>query len=381
MRYVGRHGRRDFSGFTPKLSVIMPCKGIDPGFADNVRSLLEQDYPDYELLFVTATEDDPARALLRDLVERHRERPTRLLVSGIQPGRSQKLNNQLFACERARPDGQALVFVDSDVRARRTFLRELVAPLANRNVGATTGFRWYIPERGGLGSYLRATWNGGGLPMLADPKLAYAWGGAMGILRQTFLRAGVAERWDKALTDDFPVTVAVRNLGLRVEFVPQCLLGSHEDASLSQVLEWTNRQTVICRVYDPALWRAIFAFHAVYVLGFVLAFAGLILSAVAPQAGISAWPFVAMFGVIPIEMGAGMLLWHTVRRILPEIGGWRRALKHALLVPAAMFLIFHNSLHSLATRDICWRGVVYRLHSPTRTEVMGTEAASGATRA
>ena len=376
--YVRRELAHEATPFTPRLSVIMPCKGVDPGFHENVRSLLEQDYPDFELLFVTATSDDPARAGLEELLATHSDTRASLLVAGIQPGRSQKLNNQLFACARVRPDAEALVFADSDVRAQPTFLRDLVAPLGEGGVGASTGFRWYIPAGGGAASYLRATWNGGGLPMLAHPKLAYAWGGSMAILRETFERADVAGRWSVALTDDFPLTDAVRKLGLRVKFVPRCLLGSHEDAVLADVVEWTNRQTVICRVYNPALWWGILTFHGIHALGLIAALSALSARALWPAVPLSCWPAVAMLGLMPVEAIAGLFLWGTVRRLLPGVGGWRRALRHVALAPAAVLLIFYNSVHSLLTHDICWRGVTYRLHSPSHTEVLSERAAVNA---
>jgi len=369
-RYVHRSLMARPAPYTPRLSVIMPCKGVDPGFRENLRSLMEQDYPDFELIFVTAARDDPARTVLEETVAEYPHRACRLLAAGTAAGRSEKLNNLLFACGQVRPESEALVFVDSDVRAHPRFLRDLVAPLREEGVGATTGFRWYIPEAGGLGSYLRATWNGGGLPMLAHPKLAYAWGGATAILRRTFERTGVPRRWRHALTDDFPLTEAVRSAGLEVRFVPQCLVTSHEDSSLGEVVEWTNRQTVICRVYNPRLWRGIFFIHAAHALGLTLAAAMILVKVLVPGAGFSVWPALAMLGSLPLEAGSGMLLWQAVRKLRPEVGGWWRALKHAALVPVAIGLIFYNSVHSLLTRDIRWRGVRYRLHSPDHTEVL-----------
>ena len=368
--YVKRELGRTPDPFTPPVSVILPCKGVDPGFEDNVRSLIQQDYPDFEMLFVTATEDDPARECLRRIIKDYPQDKLRLLVAGIDPGRSQKLNNQLFACEQIRPETETLVFVDSDVRAQPDYLRNLIAPLQDKGIGATTGFRWYLPEQGGFGSYLRATWNGGGLPMLAHPRLAYAWGGSMGILRATFRRAGVARRWETALTDDFPLTDAVRELGLSVHFVPRCLLGSHEDTSLRDTLEWTNRQTIICKVYNPPLWWGLFLFHAIHAVALFLGVGLFAAKLLWPALGVPVWPAATMSGAVLIEGIAGLMLWGTVRRLLPEVGGWGQALKHACLAPPAILLIFYNSLHSLCTQDIRWRGVRYRLHSSEHTETL-----------
>lgn len=384
--YVRRERARTRAPFTPKLSVVLPCKGIDPGFEANVRALLRQEYPDYELLVVVATRDDPAYECVEKLVAAEGMRHVRLLVAGIEPGRSQKLNNQLCALRHVRAATEAYVFVDSDIRAHPQFLRELAAPLLDAGVGATTGFRWYIPERrweGGalhrlslrFGSYLRATWNGGGLPMLIDPRHAYAWGGAMATLRRTFEECEVAARWEKALTDDFPLTNAVRARGLTVRFVPACLVGSHEDSTLAQTWEWTDRQTIICRVYDRGLWRLIFTVYALHAVSMAVGVEVLLLALWLSHLGaLLLWPMLVALAVLPLEYAAGMLLWTEVRRLLPEVGGRRQMIKHVLLIPAALTLIFLNSVHSLRTNEIRWRGTRYRLHSAVETEVIPENA-------
>jgi hypothetical protein len=270
-----------------------------------------------------------------------------------------------------RPESEVLVFLDSDIRARPTFLLSLVEPLGRAEAGATTGFRWYIPEKGGFASYLRATWNGGGVPILAQRSLAYAWGGAMAMRKSDFVRAGIREKWATALTDDFPLTDAVRNvLKSSVVFVPRCLVASHEDASFRQMLEWTNRQTIICRVYNPKLWFVLFMSHGVQSLAFLTG-AALIAARLVGAAGFPLNVALLLFAAIPLQIGSGMLLWRTVQmHLLPEIGGWGQAFKHAVLVPAAILLIFWNSVHSLFTRVICWRGVRYRLISRDATDVL-----------
>ncbi len=66
-RYVTRCLGADRPDFAPPLTVVMPCKGLDPGFDANISSMLAQDYPDYEVLFVTATQSDPAYERVRAL--------------------------------------------------------------------------------------------------------------------------------------------------------------------------------------------------------------------------------------------------------------------------------------------------------------------------
>jgi len=368
-RYCREEEARSRPHFAPPVTVILPCKGVDPGFRENVEALLRQDYPDYEIVFVTATADDPAVPDIEAAIAAHPERRTRLVTAGIREGRSQKINNQLVALESVRPESEALVFVDSDARPQPDFLRRLIAPLQDETVGATTGFRWYVPLEGGFGSYLRAAWNGGGLPMLAHPRFAYAWGGAMAIRKRTLDEIGIRGCWDHALTDDFPLTHAVRAAGMGVCFVPQCLLGTHEDVSLRNAVEWTNRQTVICRVYNPVLWHGIFWTHAVLAAGMALGI-GLLAGAALGRGG-PWWLGLALLTVVPLEIINGLLVLGTVRRLLPPgYLRWKDNVLLAAAIPAAMGLILGNSIRSLLSHEIVWRGIRYVVISPTETRVL-----------
>jgi hypothetical protein len=62
--YVRRETARPVPDFQPFVSVIAPCRGLEPGLAENLRPLLEQDYPRYEVLFVFDRADDPAAGLV-----------------------------------------------------------------------------------------------------------------------------------------------------------------------------------------------------------------------------------------------------------------------------------------------------------------------------
>src|SRR5262249_5438042 len=143
--------------------------------------------------------------------------PVKFVIAGLNPKRGQKINNQLAALGEIAADSEALVFVDSDVIARRDFLKHLVSRLADENVGATTGYRFYIPFKGDWPSLIRSLWNRMSAWELANPKSAFAWGGAMAIKRSTFEKARVASHWDAACDDDLSLTTAVKDLGLTVK--------------------------------------------------------------------------------------------------------------------------------------------------------------------
>ncbi|HEY9711948.1 MAG TPA: glycosyltransferase, partial [Chroococcales cyanobacterium] len=262
LKYVHNELQLKPGGYIPKVSLILPCKGLDPDFATNIRKLLSQDYLDpstgkanFEVIFAVGSKDDPAYAALIEQCSKTTSVNSQVVVAEPNPQRAHKVNSQLAALEKISADSEVLVFVDSDVIARADFLKYLVAQLNNPQIGATTGYRFYIPFKGDWPSLIRSLWNRVTLWELANPQYAFAWGGAMAARREIFEKAKVKESWEFSADDDLALTTAIKKLGLRIHFVPQCLVASHGDASFSEIIEWTNRQLILTKVYYPELWR------------------------------------------------------------------------------------------------------------------------------
>lgn len=374
--------------YLPPISVILPCKGLDPGFKDNLRKLLDQDYvkdgkPQFEVIFTVASADDPAYAAIEEIRKTIDLVETKIVVAGVNSQRGQKINNQLAALQVISDRTEAIVFVDSDVIARNNMLRYLVAPLSQPGVGATTGYRFYIPFKGDLPSVLRSMWNRVTAWEMGSEKYAFAWGGAMAIKRDTFKQARVAESWDRAADDDLSLTTSVKALGLQVRFVPQCLVASHGDGSLEEIVEWTNRQLILTKVYYRELWlRAIYrAILLSFWLGAVLfsLFAYI-------ASGSNEWLLSLMAGLslIPVELFflvKAQGLWKRVLLAnLPtpatddekelQAAFDKTLLRSVMAIPLAHLVLPFVTLYSVLTNRIKWRGVRYELKSPTETVVV-----------
>ncbi len=375
-RYVQKEMAVGEPLYRPRLSVILPCKGIDHGFVDNVKKLLDQDYdiegqPGFEVLFAVASETDPAFPILKRISEEEHRISTQVVIAGINPVRAQKLNNQLAALKQLSPDSEAIAFVDSDVIARRDFIRYLVGRLDNPSVGVTTGYRFYIPEKGGAASLLRSLWNRMSAWELASPTHAFAWGGAMAIKRDVFERAGVLNHWDRAADDDLSLTTAIKDIGLKVHFVPQCLVAHYGDGDWAEVTEWMNRQLILTKVYYPALWRR--AIFRAGIMGFWLvcmfvSIAGYLVT----RENIHLQSVLAGLTVFPVEfffLLQGQSLWERVLSDRSQqIAGafW----KFCMAIPLAHIALPWMTLYSTCTNRIQWRGVTYELRSPTETVVV-----------
>lgn len=362
--------------YMPRLSVILPCKGLDHGFADNVKKLLDQDYgtaekAEFEVIFTVASESDPAYSVLKKISEAQTRVPTKVIVAGINPIRAQKINNQLAALKQISDSTEVIAFVDSDVIARNDFLRHLVGRLNEPGVGVTTGYRFYIPDKGGAACMLRSLWNRMSAWELASPSHAFAWGGAMAVKRAVFDQAKVLEHWDRAADDDLSLTTAVKEVGLQVRFVPQCLVATHGDGDWAEVVEWMNRQLILTKVYYPALWRR--AIVRAWIMAFWLV--SMCVSAcgyLVTSENIHLQSLLAGCTVFPVEfffLLKGQALWERVlsdRKHDISRAFW----KFCLAIPLAHLVLPWMTLYSTLTNRIQWRGVTYELKSPTETVVV-----------
>ncbi len=374
-QYVESELRFAPGAYTPKVAVILPCKGLDKGFRENVEQLLGQEYgsdrcSNFEIIFAVASKADPAYPVLCELAGSSAQAPIKLVVAGTSPHRAQKINNQLHALKEVSEDTEVLVFVDSDMVARPDFLKYLVAHLSDPCVGATTGYRFYVPRKGDWPSVVRSIWNRMTAWEMANPKLAFAWGGAMAVRRDQFEKARVAESWDRAADDDLSLTTALKMLGLKIRFVPQCLVATRDDATLPEILDWTNRQLILTKVYYPKLWLKAIAratVMAVWLLTMIAAAAGWAVTgdgwfALATAAGAL---------VIPVELWFLFRAQSMWKRVLSDC---TRELNESfwpfcLAIPLAHLTLPWMTLFSVLTNRIQWRGITYELRSPTETVV------------
>ena len=175
-------------GFTPRTCVVMACKGDEPELARHVEAILTQDYPNYRTIIVTDTVEDPAYHIVNSILSRHASEDAHLYKSNCHPRASGKVAALLTAIEKDAGTSEAFAFVDSDATVPPGWLADLVAPLGDDSVGATTGFRWYFPSRGEFWSHVESAWNASGSNLMFNERYNFPWGGAMAIRTETMKR-------------------------------------------------------------------------------------------------------------------------------------------------------------------------------------------------
>jgi ceramide glucosyltransferase len=119
----------------PAVSVLKPVHGLEAQLKENIESFFQQNYPAYEVLFATDSASDPALEVIREVCARYPHIPSRALVIEAQ------WPNPVVQAYHSMTEAAAheiLVTTDSDVEVTPNYLREVVSPLIDRQVGMVT---------------------------------------------------------------------------------------------------------------------------------------------------------------------------------------------------------------------------------------------------
>ena len=367
--YVRRRLHMDPGFYAPRVALLCPCKGMEPGLERNLLALTEFERQNYEIFFILAAESDAARSAVERIAASSKVK-ARVVIAGSPSNSGEKVNNLRVAVEQLPPEFEVLVFTDSDGRPGKSWLHHLVAPLGDVRIGATTTMRWLIPNRSNLPTALLAAWNAPVVTMLSEKGKNFCWGGGTAIRRSIFEQSGVMDEWRNSVSDDYSLTRALERNNRSIVFVPECLTPSYVETDFEGLLEFTNRQVLITRVYAEKVWTAAAVTHLLYCMTLLLGVI-LILSNFFEQR--------PSFHIATLTFLPALL--SSIRSAIRLIGVTEalpagrsqitvQAWIYVLLTVLVPFLYAVNFVNSLVTRKIRWRGMAYELIGPGQTRIV-----------
>lgn len=337
------------TGDYPPISVLRPVKGLDPGAEENFRALLEQDYPQMEVVFSLQDPDDPALPVIRRLVADYPHIPIRILVNPVLPGFNGKSSNLVHAARASSHD--LLVVLDSDVRPDDgLLLRRLAAgvlhprPNASRTVGAACALCFYRGAQNFWGRLLQLETN---LLMTQVGMLNAAWGdlqagigGAAFIVRKSALaQVGGFEAFGDSVAEDIALGKALVRAGYGIRWVARASC-QVQSTTFRELVDNLKRWALADFALSKPHWAAHLAVNRLYAYALL---AGLFLPGLRV-------PALAYMG---LKIAFAMVAERFFARSQPA--WW------ALLVPAAdMFLALAFPLFLLFPY-FRWRGIPYRV--------------------
>jgi ceramide glucosyltransferase len=254
-------------------------------------------------------------------------------------------------------------------------LRPLVEEEADQ-IGATTGFRFYVPADRRLPNVMVTIINAAVAALLGPGWRNIAWGGSMALRRADFFAFGVDQAWQHALSDDYVLSWCVKNQAKKkIQFVQGCLVGSVADFSWTAFWEFAARQYRITKVCAPGVWLAAVAAAKLYLIGlaYPLLFFLLSVAGIVPHksGGID-----YLLGVMFLALYVANILrgWYLLQGGIAALPGQAEKLGAArfwftLGYPASLFVNLLALLKSASGRAIEWRGVRYTLHNRLETTV------------
>ncbi len=381
---LDKHKKKRLS-YWPRTALIVPCKGLDSAFSDNITSFFNQEYENYLLWFVVADEADPAYAPLCELKNRlsqsSKADDVQVLVAGRAQSCSQKIHNLLYCYRRLGSDVEVLAFADSDICVRSDWLSQIVHPLRKSKNGAASGYRWFVPKKNNLASLALSAVNAKIAQLLGNTRFNQAWGGSMAIRTDVFREVGLDKIWPKALSDDLSLSYAVKKAGKKVAFVPACLVASYESTTWGELFEFGRRQFLITRVNTPGTWWFGLSSNLYSILGL---WGGAALAIYAAVKSSTINYQLSILVAVPVIFFTAQFIRSVLRQKMAyklfkyehQISSIEyRASKAAIFADIFFFwlwslLMLFFIISSAFGRTIQWRGIRYKLLSPTETIVL-----------
>ncbi len=350
-KFLAARGRRRWQtrDFTPAVSILKPIHGSPAYLEECLEDYFKLDYPEYELIFCARKAEDAGLAVARKLAHRYPKIPVTILNSGEPPWVNARCYSMHLMAEAAKHD--LLVATDADIPVGPEYLREMVAPFQDSNVGAAFSLYRGIPIDGGFGERLEAL--GMSVEMTSGVLVAemmegvrFTLGPSSAVRKSTLQRIGGFARLGSYAADDYMLGNLVAEAGETVAItdvvVEHLILRSGFWKSIEHQLSWM-RSTRFSRPMG----------HLGTVLSFSVPFgllgmiSGLLLGR--PLLGVSLFGFTVLLKMV-----------HSIA-IGGRVVNSRESVRLSLLYPLRDLIGFLLWVASYGSNKLHWHGRIFEL--------------------
>ena len=334
----------------PRVTILKPLHGAEPGLFENLASFCTQNYPGpVQIVLGVQDPEDEAIAVVERLRAQHGANQIDLVVDATMHGLNRKVSNLVNMWQRVEHD--IIVVADSDMRVDPDYLTRVVAALDERGIGAVTclyhglaatGVWARLAELGINAHFLPSVVFGLGLG-LAHP----CFGSTIAFRRKALLEIGGFIGIANCLADDYAIGARLRARGYKISVLPVSVGHVCGEASARELWHHEVRWARTVRTIDPVGYMGLILTHA-FPLALVAALAGICAESLGPAiaAGLSVTSF-----------GCRAALLRQVERAfgLPSQSYW--------LLPLRDLLSFAVFVSSVVGRNAKWKGRGYRFVS------------------
>ncbi len=328
-------------GTFPPVTILKPVCGLEKHLRENLRTACRQDYPTYQVVVSVHHRDDPAIPLLRELAREFGPERVTVAIEDVRVGFNGKINNLAGGLRHARHD--VLLLSDSDLFLRPDYVRTMVAPLADPDVGAVCAFyratnadHWY--ERMEL---LTLNVDQFALAQFAHVLhlVDFCFGPSIAIRRQTLAQIGGFEGLADYLVEDYEIgrRVLARNEKVvAVDYVVDTMVDLRSPAEWWRKMTYWDQNT---RAGEPALFTVMLVLRVIPL--------GLLFAALR---GFDALGLCVLGAALGVRLAAAAVVAGVALR-------HRDTLRSLWLVPLKDTLSLCWFVRAHFKRSVTWRGV------------------------
>ncbi len=241
--YLNEYTFKSKNGFYPFVSIIVPVYNEEKVVAESVRSLLELDYPNYEIIIVNDGSTDNTKKVAETLVGYQKGRHNQIKVSLIDKpngGKSRALNAGIRYSK-----AEFVLCMDGDSQLNEDSLKLAVRHFNNPEIGAVAG-NVKVMNRGKFFTDLQALEYIEGLNMARSAqsfiKLVNIIPGPIGLFRKKAIEESGLYSSD-TFAEDADLTLKILANGWKIYYEPNSISYTEAPAKLQQLMKQRYRWT------------------------------------------------------------------------------------------------------------------------------------------
>lgn len=241
--YLNEYTFKSKNGFYPFVSIIVPVYNEEKVVAESVRSLLDLDYPNYEIIIVNDGSTDDTKKVAETLVGYQKGRYNEIKVSLIDKpngGKSRALNAGIRYSK-----AEFVLCMDGDSQLNEDSLKLAVRHFTNPEIGAVAG-NVKVMNRGKFFTDLQALEYIEGLNMARSAqsfiKLVNIIPGPIGLFRKKAIEEAGFYSSD-TFAEDADLTLKILANGWKIYYEPNSISYTEAPAKLQQLMKQRYRWT------------------------------------------------------------------------------------------------------------------------------------------
>ncbi|MCE9605673.1 MAG: glycosyltransferase family 2 protein [Planctomycetia bacterium] len=351
----------------PEALVVMSLRGGDESLRETLDGLAQQDYPRYRIRIVVDHPGDEVNRIVRSWQRTHADAPLRVeYLRAPLPSCTLKCSSVHQVLRDVGPEVGVVVMVDGDSDPYPRWLRDVVAPFADPEVGGVTGNRWYFPREGGIAAWCRFVFTAFSLPTMWLQ--SFSWGGTLALRRDIACSDRFLSAFAQTPTEEQTCFEVLPSFGKKMYFSSQLIQWNPESIDFEGAEQHLFRQLAWSRLFYPC-WTSI-VFGALALCG--AAVASLVFAGFAFFDSRLLWLLpLAMAGMFCAAVVSSLARLHQTMqrhvlthqgRMAPPLSGPRLAELFVSLPVSLAVYLFALARSHFAT-EIHWRGILYRIFS------------------